>query len=750
MCLNIQVENPVLILNQDAARSFLKECDPTKLYMLFLKATQIEAIIEKLHSCLKCAASSNTQLDHLDRNIKHIEGEIVVVKEKHEKLQSVARLRSQIAAFRNEYDWRQVIKAELELATEEKGLTKIREQLTNITDFIKNKSKHDKQLKDKICDFGTEFTTLSAGVREKDQVADSCRKEFEKLKCDMSSTENINRNMKERLNVLDKNVQQLETDIAERETNPLNIDNVRKENEDKMQALSKKQENIGLIINNARRDYDQFQETLNDHVEKIEHAKKHHSNVQKQLLACGQQKRQLEGSTKDALSAYGPSMTQLIKRIEDMHKRGRFAEMPRGPLGRYIEVPDKKYRSAVENILGQTLTAFYVSCDKDRILLSQMFKDSQDFSRLTIICGAFHNKVYDVSDGMVRLNSNDGCLLIDVLKVSDPVVMNCLIDQRRIESIVLAENTETAIELTQESENVPPNLSRVVLLRPFSDYYPAPNYRSYAMKENPVRYIQTSFRDVIAGISQQQKGHEEKLLQAAETIKNLQAGLLEKQKLVDDKKRLITELMQKIRKYLQELDDLKAIEYPSANEVEFLRAEINELLKKRKAYMRKIVEGEEKLKADKENCVEKEEMLRQHRDETRSAREKMTKIQGEIEVAQNQLREMGSDIKLKANQLTDLKKREEDLNGRLYMIQESIRVLTEKTTGERVESDREDEVILRKVTTYELRIQKIESHNENIQDVKELLDIKIQQVDKMIKIRQVLDHVLKTVSLAFT
>lgn len=93
MYLNIQVENPVLILNQDAARSFLKECDPKKLYQFFLKATQIETIIEKLNSCFQSAANSKSKLEHLNRSCKQMDKEINVIKEKHEKLQSVAKLR---------------------------------------------------------------------------------------------------------------------------------------------------------------------------------------------------------------------------------------------------------------------------------------------------------------------------------------------------------------------------------------------------------------------------------------------------------------------------------------------------------------------------------------------------------------------------------------------------------------------------------------------------------------------------------
>lgn len=41
---NIQVDNPVSLLSQDAARTFLNSTDPHDKYKLFMKATQLEQI----------------------------------------------------------------------------------------------------------------------------------------------------------------------------------------------------------------------------------------------------------------------------------------------------------------------------------------------------------------------------------------------------------------------------------------------------------------------------------------------------------------------------------------------------------------------------------------------------------------------------------------------------------------------------------------------------------------------------------
>jgi hypothetical protein len=38
----IQVGNPIAILTQDTAKSFLFKCDPHKLYTFFMKATQLK------------------------------------------------------------------------------------------------------------------------------------------------------------------------------------------------------------------------------------------------------------------------------------------------------------------------------------------------------------------------------------------------------------------------------------------------------------------------------------------------------------------------------------------------------------------------------------------------------------------------------------------------------------------------------------------------------------------------------------
>lgn len=303
------------------------------MYSLFLKATQIETIIDKLHACLKQAASSKTQLEHLERSIKQYESEVAVIKDKHEKLQSVARLRREVVDHKNELEWFYVTAAEKKAAESALKLNNLRKQIEKINDLVKNKNRNEKNLKEKIRDLGTEFAGLASIVGQKDDLTNECRVEFEKKREEVGAMEANYQSMLTRKTTADRNVTQLMENITERENNPTNVENVRKQNEVKIAAYDKKIDDLKLIMATAKRDHGQFVESVNDQREKIDNAKKQYSSEQSRVKAISNLILQIENSKADALSAYGRTMTQLVNHVAESHKRGKFAELPRGPLG---------------------------------------------------------------------------------------------------------------------------------------------------------------------------------------------------------------------------------------------------------------------------------------------------------------------------------------------------------------------------------------------------------------------------------
>lgn len=60
--MNIQVDNPVCILHQDVARSFLNSSDPKSLYKFFMKASRFDDIA-------KLYAESSTKVHTIKGNI---------------------------------------------------------------------------------------------------------------------------------------------------------------------------------------------------------------------------------------------------------------------------------------------------------------------------------------------------------------------------------------------------------------------------------------------------------------------------------------------------------------------------------------------------------------------------------------------------------------------------------------------------------------------------------------------------------
>lgn len=245
--------------------------------------------------------------------------------------------------------------------------------------------------------------------------------------------------------------------------------------------------------------------------------------------------------------------------------------MPRGPIGKYIEVPNKTYKNAVENILGSILHTFYVNSDKDRIELGKLMKNEfPELSQKTsIITGQFCDKVYDVSRGMCRAPQN-AQLLMNLIKVSDPIVMNCLIDQRAIETILLVDDTDLAMSLTSEETNVPRNLQKVILLKPFSEFYPAPNYRTYALTEKPARFLQGSMKEVKKQLENEKSQVESKLVDINSYIAQFQEQIRSANTILKEKQGNAQKLQQKYDVINRQIEEIQNIEYPPENENEYL------------------------------------------------------------------------------------------------------------------------------------------------------------------------------------
>lgn len=439
-------------------------------------------------------------------------------------------------------------------------------------------------------------------------------------------------------------------------------------------------------------------------------------------------------------------MSDLVKRIEGLHKQGKFSQLPRGPLGRYIQVNDRRYKEAVENILSPgLLMSFCVNNDKDRITLTNVLKQFNEFRSLQVITSRFFDRVHDVSRQGVRINANVGRTLMDLIKVTDPVVMNTLIDNKHIETVVFVDDSDSAMAITEHVQNVPRNLGRVILLNPFTEFIPAPSFRSYALQRKPSRFIQTDFEEVIENAQQQKAQLEAKIADMNERLRTTSAEARDFDKNVQEKKKLIEQLMRKDKEYTEQLQELKNTEYPEENLNDILKQELADVEKKKRLCQKKLKELEENVMKSRKVSKSKEAEWKDAKIAAQSARNEMHIAQKEIEEEQNKMSTMEDQIRIKSNQLATLRKDSEDFTKEADEYTKEITAKQSVITGVRVESDRTVDQIQQSIRKAQTRIRGIESYNENIEEVEQLMNDKKGQLDHMAGIQTSLNACIEKV-----
>jgi len=98
--------------------------------------------------------------------------------------------------------------------------------------------------------------------------------------------------------------------------------------------------------------------------------------------------------------------------------------------------------------------------------------------------------VHDVSRYCTQ--SSQYSNLLEAMVIEDPVVANCLIDQREIECVLLIPTNDEACMIMSDATKVPRNCKRAFTLNG-DTFFPDPNYRTYGGKcGTRAKYLQVS------------------------------------------------------------------------------------------------------------------------------------------------------------------------------------------------------------------------------------------------------------------
>ncbi|KAL0851564.1 hypothetical protein ABMA28_007351 [Loxostege sticticalis] len=484
---DIQVDNPISVLNQDDARSF-HASDAKKKYSLFRKATNLDQTetnyIRALENCNKATSIWNRKNDAC----QELEKEYKKWKTSHEQLQSRDEIEAQKQALQNEYYWSEIADFEREAAMvqsqydkQKTRVERLVEKLSKMKDNFGNNSEAIDALKNQLDEKNLEKTALEQELR-------ALEGEVRDLQVSFRAAQQAAAKQTDLLNREKRKV----TDI-EREIN--NVDSGRSASQ--RAQLEAKAKRAAEEAQAARARYDTA------HHDAVQ-ARSHHQHAQAQheqaaaaaqrardsIKQLKQQLRELESRGNDSLAVYGNNMVELCQRIKQAVARGEFSAPPRGPIGSYLKVKDKKWGGVMEHIIGGSLTSFCVNSPEDsRKLFEIMGQVYGRAGKPAVTSSKFLTKQHDVRRNKVRAAGFISAL--DSLDVADPVVANYLIDNIGVESVLLVPTHEDAVRLSDTEENVPENCARVVTLD-CSDYYPAPNYRCYGGAARPARYLQVS------------------------------------------------------------------------------------------------------------------------------------------------------------------------------------------------------------------------------------------------------------------
>uniref|UniRef100_A0A8C4ZVC0 RecF/RecN/SMC N-terminal domain-containing protein n=1 Tax=Gadus morhua TaxID=8049 RepID=A0A8C4ZVC0_GADMO len=441
---NIQVNNPVSILTQEMSKHFLHSKSEGDKYKFFMKATQLEQMKLDFISIKTAKQYTEEKVSQNGECLRDLKKTYLEKEDNYKSLSSLDDMQAKLEELQKQMAWCLVAEMEAELLPVRQKLKsdqlstqkfddKVEEWKNKVTEGErKYKQIHDQLngLTERVQELQPQSTQLKAVAQRQDSLLKAGEVTFHLCKKSLKILESDRGQLCSRIKELKLSISQAtgaESQLKDRRMQELQAE---------LQDLSHQDSTLGQQI-------EQYQQATHRAKEELGKLRNEQSGLQKSIDANSRNLLTLKASSSNRLRRFGEHMPGLLKAIQDAHRAGQLKERPRGPLGYCISLKDPQMALAVEVCLKGQLQAFACDNHKDENvlqgLMARVFPSGQ---RPGIITSRFLDRVHDTSRRGVDHPTYPSVL--QSLEVEDPVVANCLIDQRGIERILLIRNAAEA------------------------------------------------------------------------------------------------------------------------------------------------------------------------------------------------------------------------------------------------------------------------------------------------------------------
>ncbi|KAF0992213.1 hypothetical protein HZS_6279, partial [Henneguya salminicola] len=440
---NIQVDNPINILNQEASKTFLNSQDPKIKYKLFMHATNLQDVSEYYENSLLHYDEIHRKLKKKQEMIDSFKDHLDSLTSKVLRADELENIEVKIDSLKNKLTSREIIDLECKKQNqiqlrdiEEDNLTNLRKLESKLVEKIKQEENVCEDLRAKTESFEIEINQIlvekQAHINQIEEINDKITRKDVVVKSTDLELRNCTKALEKFCKTIQSIIEQGQQSSSTQRENVLQKIEINKKNMLKNQHSL---ESIRSDINKYNEELLQYHSQRSKNTDEVTQTLTDLKNKQQKIES-------LEHGKNNRLSVYGNFTPSVQKKISAMIRNKVFKYPPLGPIGSLISVEDSKWFLSIELCLNSLIRSYIVFCHEDKIKLLNVFKECCKYNEIPSIITSFYQKsVYNYKPRSAQSNYPT---MLDLIECQDHNVINVLIDQLSIEKILCIESVTEA------------------------------------------------------------------------------------------------------------------------------------------------------------------------------------------------------------------------------------------------------------------------------------------------------------------